>query len=116
MSVYEPIIVSEAVDLPKAEFELVVPQDLFYLDGHFPDAPVLPGITQIHWAISLAKQHLPLKPIFLGIEALKFHRIIKPMTTLSLALEYVESTDKLQFSYTSEQGQHSHGRVLFGQN
>ncbi len=116
MSVHEPIIVSEAFDSLKAEFELVVPQDLFYLEGHFPDAPVLPGVTQVHWAISLAKQHLPLKPTFLGIEALKFHRIIKPMTTLKLALEYVESTGKLQFSYTSEQGQHSHGRVLFGQN
>ena len=116
MSIHDPIIVSEAFDSPKLEFELIVPEDLFTLQGHFPDAPVLPGITQIHWAISLAMKHLPLKPTFLGIEALKFHRIIKPMVTLNLVLEYVETTGKLHFSYSSEQGLHSHGRVLFGQH
>ncbi len=114
MSVYDPIIVSEEIDPPKVEFELIVPQDLFYLQGHFADTPVLPGVTQIHWAISLAMQHLPLKPTFLGIEALKFHRIIKPMAALKLALEYVETSGKLQFTYSSDLGLHSHGRVLFG--
>jgi 3-hydroxymyristoyl/3-hydroxydecanoyl-(acyl carrier protein) dehydratase len=116
MTVHDPIIVSEALDLPRVAFELIVPEDLFTLQGHFPEAAVLPGITQVHWAISLAMKHLPVKPIFLGIEALKFHRIIKPMTTLNLVLEYVETTDKLQFSYSSDQGLHSHGRVLFGQH
>lgn len=114
MSVHDPIIVSENLDSPKVEFQLIVPQDLFYLEGHFPDAPVLPGVTQIHWAISLASKHLPLKPTFLGIEALKFHRIIKPMTGLRLALEYVETSGKLRFTYASDLGLHSHGRVLFG--
>ena len=114
MTVFLPIIVSEAIDPPHGEFELVVPQDLFYLKGHFPEAPVLPGVTQIHWAISLAGPRLSLKPTFLGIEALKFHRIIKPMTRLKLALEHVEASGKLQFTYTSDLGLHSQGRVLFG--
>ncbi len=114
MSVHDPIIVREDIDPPGGEFELIVPQDLFYFNGHFPEAPVLPGVTQIHWAISLARPRLPLKPTFLGIEALKFHRIIKPMTRLKLALQHQESSGKLQFTYTSDLGLHSHGRVLFG--
>jgi 3-hydroxymyristoyl/3-hydroxydecanoyl-(acyl carrier protein) dehydratase len=114
MSVRDPVIVSESFGSRKAEFELIVPQDLFYLQGHFPEAPVLSGVTQVHWAISLARKYLPLEPTFLGIEALKFHRIIKPMATLNLALDYVATTGKLHFSYSSAQGLHSHGRVLFG--
>ena len=36
------------------------------------------------------------------------------MAALSLALEYVETSGKLQFTYSSDLGLHSHGRVLFG--
>ena len=114
MSVRDPIIVSEIIDPPHGEFELIVPEDLFYLRGHFPETPVVPGVAQVHWAITLARPQLSLKPIFLGIEALKFHRIIKPMTRLNLVLEHVVTSGKLQFTYTSDLGLHSHGRVLFG--
>lgn len=114
MSVFEPTVVSQDFNPPHGEFELIVPEELFFLRGHFPDRPVLPGVVQVHWAISLSRPGLPLKPIFRGIEALKFHRIIKPLTRLRLEVVHVESSGKLQFSYTSEMGQHSQGRILFG--
>lgn len=113
MSVYDPTIVSKAFDPPLGEFELIVPPELFFLRGHFPDTPVLPGIVQVHWAISLARLGLPLKPTFFGVEALKFHRIIGSETRLKLVLEHVEKTGKLNFSYTSGLGLHSQGRILF---
>ncbi len=115
MNVFEPIIVSQDFDPPYGDFKLIVPEELFFLQGHFPDRPVVPGVTQVHWAILLSRLGLQLKPTFLGIEALKFHLIIKPLTRLKLAVEHVETTGKLQFSYTSEMGQHSQGRILFGQ-
>lgn len=114
MSIYGPVIVSKTFSSSHGEFELVVPEDLFFFEGHFPRRPVLPGVAQVHWAISLARSGLPLKPTFLGLEALKFHRIITPRSRLKLALEHMEGTGKLQFSYTSELGLHSQGRVLFG--
>ena len=98
-----------------AEFELVVPEDCLFLQGHFPEAPVLPGVVQIDWAISLARSGFSFMPDFLGLESLKFHRIIKPSTHLKLELELIEASGKLQFSYTSDAGQHSQGRILFGQ-
>ena len=115
MTIYDPIIVRQEVRLPQADFEVTVPKDLYYLRGHFPEAPVVPGVVQVHWAISLAKCFLTLNPCFLGIEALKFHRIIEPLTTVHLALRYSEADGKLQFSYSTELGCHSQGRILFAQ-
>jgi 3-hydroxymyristoyl/3-hydroxydecanoyl-(acyl carrier protein) dehydratase len=113
MKIVDPEIVRESIEPLKADFEISVPQDLFYLQGHFPERPVLPGVVQIHWAIQLAKQHLNLKPLFAGMEVLKFHRIIEPLTPLRLTLEKSEETQKLQFSYLSDAGMHSQGRILF---
>jgi 3-hydroxymyristoyl/3-hydroxydecanoyl-(acyl carrier protein) dehydratase len=113
MNAVNPEIVSESVDSNRAEFDIRVPADLYYLQGHFPGEPVLPGVIQVHWAIHLADEHFDLKPSFAGFEALKFHRIIKPETPLRLVLELNEESGKLTFSYSSESGKHSQGRVLF---
>ena len=113
MNAVNPEIVSESVDSNRAEFNIHVPADLYYLQGHFPGEPVLPGVIQVHWAIQLAGEHLDLKPSFAGIEALKFHRIIKPETAIKLALELNEESGKLTFRYSSTSGKHSQGRVLF---
>jgi len=109
----DPEITRESVAQPHAEFEFNVPDDLFYLKGHFPGRPILPGVVQLHWAVQLGRQHLDLAPSFAGIEALKFHRIIEPRTPLKLTLEQSEATGKLKFSYKSELGVHSQGRILF---
>ncbi|MDH3428623.1 MAG: hypothetical protein OEM60_06540 [Gammaproteobacteria bacterium] len=115
MHVTEPEIVKESVAAPRAEFDINVPADLLYFQGHFPQQPVLPGVVQIHWAIQLAKSRLGLGSGFGGIEALKFHRVIIPLEQLKLTLEHSEQTGKLHFSYVSELGVHSQGRVLFDQ-
>lgn len=113
MDTVNPEIISESVDSNRAEFDIQVPSDLYYLQGHFPGEPVLPGVVQVHWAIQLASERFELKPSFAGIEALKFHRIIEPETSLRLVLELNEENGKLTFSYMSESGKHSQGRVLF---
>ena len=113
MNAVNPEIINESIDSNRAEFDIQVPADLYFLQGHFPGEPVLPGVVQVHWAIQLAGEHFNLKPSFAGIEALKFHRIIEPETPLRLVLELNEESGKLTFSYTSEFGKHSQGRVLF---
>lgn len=113
MDVVGPEIIRESIAPTRAEFEITVPEELFYLQGHFPRQPILPGVIQIHWAIKLAAARLGVKPLFSGIEALKFHRVIKPLTPLKLTLEQAEKTDKLHFSYLSDLGMHSQGRIVF---
>jgi len=113
MNVIDPVITSESVDPPRAEFEINVPDGLFYLQGHFPEQAVLPGVVQIDWAIRLAKLHLGPVSTFIGIEGLKFHRIIQPHTPLKLMIEQSDDCGKLGFSYLSDLGMHSQGRILF---
>ena len=113
MTTTQPRIIRETIDPPRADFELVVPEDLCYLQGHFPGRPVLPGVVQVHWAITLAKQALHLQAEFTGIKALKFHRIIEPLKPLTLTLEHSAEPNRLGFSYSSERGKHSQGSILF---
>ncbi len=113
MDVVDPEIIRESIARARAEFEIKVPEELFYLQGHFPQQPILPGVIQIHWAVKLAAARLGMKPSFKGIEALKFHRVIKPQTPLKLTLEQAEKTGKLHFSYLSDVGVHSQGRIVF---
>ena len=78
MSIVSPEIVSESVDSNRAEFDIRVPPELVFLQGHFPGEPVLPGVVQVHWAIELASERFDLRPDFEAIEGLKFHRVIEP--------------------------------------
>jgi 3-hydroxymyristoyl/3-hydroxydecanoyl-(acyl carrier protein) dehydratase len=113
MNVVDPNIIRESIAPSRAEFEITVPEELFYLQGHFPQQPILPGVIQVHWAVQLAAARLGIESSFKGIESLKFHRVIKPLTPLKLTLEQADKTSKLHFSYQSDLGVHSQGRIVF---
>jgi acyl-coenzyme A synthetase/AMP-(fatty) acid ligase len=101
-------------DAQRVLFALTAPSGLLYFDGHFRQAPVLPGVVQIDWAILFGRRHFALPPSFLGIHALKFQNIIEPDMPVFLELKYDESKGGLNFRYFSDAGQHSGGRILFG--
>lgn len=113
MNIVDPEIVSLSIELPRASYELAVPDRLYYLQGHFLGKPILAGVVQLHWAIQLARTVFASLNNFKGIEALKFHRIVEPHTPLTLVLEQSETTGKLYFSFSSDLGMHSQGRLLF---
>ena len=113
MNIVDPEIVSLSIEMPRASYELAVPDKLYYLQGHFPGKPILAGVVQLHWAVQLARTVFASLDNFKGIEALKFHRIIEPHTPLTLVLEQSETTGKLHFSFSSDLGMHSQGRLLF---
>jgi acyl-coenzyme A synthetase/AMP-(fatty) acid ligase len=101
-------------DGARALVELVAPRDLLYFDGHFPGRPILPGVVQVDWAIAFGRQYFNLPPLFRGIQALKFQKLIPP--ELSLTVELIHQAEKraLSFKITSALGTHASGRVLFG--
>lgn len=113
MKTVDPEIISQSIELPRVNYELAVPEQLYYLQGHFPGKPILPGVVQLQWAVQLANDVFTTLSNFKGIEALKFHRIIEPHTRLTLAIELKEATGKLHFSFSSDEGVHSQGRLLF---
>jgi 3-hydroxymyristoyl/3-hydroxydecanoyl-(acyl carrier protein) dehydratase len=112
MSVVDPIVLREHVDSGKAEIALAVPRDLDYFDGHFPDAPVVPGVVQIKWALALARRCLAVRGAFAGIEALKFQHVLGPGDEATLELEYAPDGGKLRFAFRSDAQRFSSGRVL----
>ncbi|MFL6656471.1 MAG: AMP-binding protein [Massilia sp.] len=93
---------------------LTVPATLYYLDGHFPQAPVLPGVVQLDWAIHYGRAHFGLGPHFQGVNALKFQQVILPESPLFLELLHDTAKGSLQFRYFSDVGPHAGGRILFG--
>jgi len=98
----------------EAIFELVAPRNLLYFDGHFPGRPILPGVVQIDWVITCGRQCFDLPPLFRGVHALKFQRVIPPETPVRLELVYDRAKSFLSFQITSELGRHAMGRILFG--
>jgi acyl-CoA synthetase (AMP-forming)/AMP-acid ligase II len=93
---------------------ITVPSTLFYLEGHFPQAPILPGVVQVDWAIHYGRAHFALAPQFRGINALKFQQVILPDSPLYLELVHDSAKGSLQFRYFSDTGPHAGGRILFG--
>lgn len=67
--------------------EVRVPSDTRYFDGHFPGAPILPGVAQI---IALSeeptRQAWPELGATRGLRRVKFQRAIRPNDVLELQL------------------------------
>ncbi|NQD35549.1 hypothetical protein HPT27_00850 [Permianibacter sp. IMCC34836] len=92
---------------------LNVPASLVYFPGHFPMHAILPGVVQIDWATHFGRRHFGFTGRFQKMEALKFQAIIEPQQQIQLTLDYRAATGKLLFSYDSERGRHSSGRIVF---
>ncbi len=94
--------------------QLRVPENLLYFEGHFPQAPILPGVVQVNWALELGCQYLPLPPDCIGMQALKFQRVIVPGATVSLELEHEWQKRGPAGRLHSAHAQHPSGRILLG--
>lgn len=61
---------------------------LSVFDGHFPKSPILPGVAQLDWTLSLGRSCFDLPETFVRLEALKFVNPVAPGTKLYLSLQY----------------------------
>jgi acyl-coenzyme A synthetase/AMP-(fatty) acid ligase/3-hydroxymyristoyl/3-hydroxydecanoyl-(acyl carrier protein) dehydratase len=99
---------------PQAAVILDIVPQLRVFDGHFAGTPVLAGVVQLDWAITLGRQAFALPPRFLRAEQLKFQMPVLPPLQLELALEWKAEANALQFRFSSQRGVHSSGRLVFG--
>src|SRR5690606_2919786 len=93
----------------EALIRLRIDADLLAFDGHFPQAPLVPGVAQLHWAHSFGQQGFDVPSRFSRIEALKFQQPIVPGQQARLALQWDLEKSMLRFSFQSDAGPHSSG-------
>jgi 3-hydroxymyristoyl/3-hydroxydecanoyl-(acyl carrier protein) dehydratase len=92
---------------------LRVPLDLLYFPGHFPQAPVLPGVVQIAWALAFAATRLGTPSRCHVMEALKFQQLLRPGDRADLTLRHDAARHKLHFAYRHGDKAYSSGRLAW---
>lgn len=97
----EPDILEKIKTDDHVQFKMKLPGDLIYFTGHFPGAPILPGVAQIHWAVSYASSIFGTPPTTLEISQLKFRKPILPDNVVTLDLQFDRSTGRVKFRYCS---------------
>lgn len=109
-----PEVLEQVETAGEWSLQLSVPPDLAYFSGHFPKAPVLPGVVQVEWALNLGRQLLNLTGPFAGMEVLKFQQLVRPGDEIQLHLRFDPERRKLYFAYRNDTATCSSGRILVG--
>ncbi len=111
-----PVIRELVVDpsLRSMSCRFLVSQDLPVLRGHFPSAPIVPGIMQVGWAVELARTHRLVSGCCTGIVTAKFRRLMLPGMDIDATLERGSTAGQLQFSFRLRGDLVSTGRLQFG--
>ena len=91
---------------------LQVVAELRVLDGHFPQALLIPGVAQLHWALSLARQAFDLSGPYSRGEVIKIQQPILPGDTVEVQLHWLADKGAIQFAIRSARGMHASGRLL----
>lgn len=97
----------------RCRLQLFIDPSLRWLEGHFPEQPVLAGVVQTHWAAEFGKALFPVGETFKGIDNLKFQSVILPGQQLELSLEHVPASSALKFVFRSASETFSEGKLVF---
>jgi len=113
----------------EVELALCIPENLGFFKGHFEQLAIVPGVTQIHWAVYYMSHYLKQNCVvdannsslqriqhshgFYQMQAIKFKRLIFPNTSVQLSLQLADEGNKLYFRYYSADQEFSSGRLYF---
>jgi acyl-coenzyme A synthetase/AMP-(fatty) acid ligase/3-hydroxymyristoyl/3-hydroxydecanoyl-(acyl carrier protein) dehydratase len=95
-----------------AALAMTITPELKVLEGHFPEAPIVPGVAQLDWAISFARDQFTMPRALLRVEVLKFQKLMQPGHEVALTLDWNAEKTTLTFKFTAENGTYSSGRVV----
>lgn len=93
-------------------FASEVPLDLRYFGGHFEQFPLVPGVVEINWVMTLARQAFDCPPHLLRTDALKFRQFLRPGDRVEIRLEWQAASGKLVFTLSNALGVCASGRLL----
>lgn len=114
IDLFGPVVRNVARNGDSVEVVLFVPGDLIYFRGHFPDAPILPGVVQLDWAYRQACVHFELESEPSMEVQIKFRQVITPESEVVLTMRFDGMMRRLAFAYKSAAGgEHSSGQLKF---
>ncbi len=111
-----PQILHCEYDTEKVMLQLRIPPRLIYFAGHFPQQPILPGVTQLAWVQQFGKLFFDVHMPFFSMEVIKFKKIIRPGSIIKMILNWKQQTGKLYFELSSVEDLHSSGRMVYREN
>lgn len=108
-----PTINTRVQDENSVRINCHIPAEIRYFKGHFDKAPILPGVAQVHWAHKLAIAHFANLNRFYRLEVIKFSQVIQPNENIDIQITFNPAKQQVSFSFQSEKGVHSSGRICF---
>lgn len=108
----EDAIWKQADDTVTIDF--VIPETFPYLEGHFPNNPLVPAVTQVGWAILAVEILCGHELEKYQLSRFKFIRPIRPLDTVSISL--VSKNDKYTFRATADGELCSVGKLILNEN
>jgi acyl-coenzyme A synthetase/AMP-(fatty) acid ligase/3-hydroxymyristoyl/3-hydroxydecanoyl-(acyl carrier protein) dehydratase len=93
--------------------QLRVPTNLAYIDGHFPQIAVVPGVCQLKWVIEEIETFCQKKRAITSMEAVKFHELLIPGQEFCLEFACKAGTDKWIYRLFCGERKVSSGRLQF---
>lgn len=109
--VCDPVVLAEQRGASSLVRELRVPEDLAFLEGHFPGQPVVAGVVQLHWVMLAAAELLGATPQLLALEGLRFRDVLLPSQPFRLSLELSPARDRLRFELSDGERVFAKGRA-----
>ncbi|ASJ98200.1 3-hydroxyacyl-ACP dehydratase FabZ family protein [Shewanella marisflavi] len=106
-----PPIISKQVLEDGVEWQLRIDAELPYFNGHFPEQAVLPGVTQLDWAVQLGAAEFGYRPEVQTLEVLKFQQLILPGSQVRLKISLNRAKHKLTFAYYQDDQRYGSGRI-----
>ncbi|WP_298771387.1 thioester dehydrase [uncultured Shewanella sp.] len=107
-----PHIISHSLNDTFATWRLHIDEKSPYFNGHFNNQPILPGVTQLDWAIRLGCEHFHYPTYATTLEVLKFQHFILPGVEVDLNITLDAKKHKLSFVYSDQQTRFSSGRII----
>lgn len=107
-----PTVLSQNKENNLAVLTLEIPVELYFLQGHFPQQPVVPGVVQLYWAEYYLRECFGCTASVRDLEVVKFQQLLLPSQQCQLQLRLDAEKNKVYFEYRSDEKVFSSGRLL----
>ncbi len=92
--------------------QLQVPEDLYYLNGHFSQMPIVAGVCQLKWVIDYIQNYTGETLYLSAMEDVKFQRSLFPNNLFMIQLTYLSHLKTWQYEVFADDQRFASGRLV----